>query len=46
MTGRPAGNGGLHAAKPEFAKIERIHKGIDDANRIAFIYPIVEALGQ
>ena len=24
MIGRPAGNGGLHAAKPEFAKIERI----------------------
>ena len=46
MIGRPAGSCGLHAAKPEFTKIKRVHKGIDDANRIALVHPIVETLGQ
>jgi hypothetical protein len=43
---RPAGCCGLNTVEPEISEIERINKGVDRANRIALVDPIVQALRQ
>jgi hypothetical protein len=46
VKGWPPRRGWLRALKSELFEIERIHKGIDGANGIALIDPVVEAFGQ
>src|SRR5215467_10021186 len=46
MIRRPADVGGIHALKAQFPQIERIDEGINHANRIALIDPVLEAFRQ
>ena len=42
----PPRGGGLDAAKPESAEVERIDEGVDRANRVTLINPIIKTLRQ
>ena len=46
MEAGPPGRCGLDTVKPEIGEIERIDEGVDCANRILLVDPIVEALRQ
>jgi hypothetical protein len=46
MKGGPTGCGRLHAVEAQLFQIERIDKGIDRANRIFLIDPVIKTLGQ
>ena len=46
MIGRPAGVSGIDAGEAQILKIEPIDEGIDEANRIALVDPVIEALRQ
>src|SRR5580704_6006905 len=42
----PAGIGGSNGRKAETSQVEGLDKGIDDANRIALVRPILQAFRQ
>src|SRR6185295_11415570 len=46
MVGGPAGLGSIDAVKAQTSKIETVDEGIDEANRIALVDPVIEALWQ
>ena len=46
MIGGPAGVSGIDAGEPKISQIERRDEGIDDANRIALVDPVIEAFRQ
>ena len=46
MEGGSAGRCRLNAVEPEIGEIERINKGVDCANRIVLLDPILQALRQ
>lgn len=46
MERRPTGRGGLDTTKPEVSEVQCIDEGIDGANRVSFVDPIVQALRQ
>jgi hypothetical protein len=46
MIRRPADLGGIHALKAQFPQIERVDEGINHANSIALIDPVLEAFRQ
>ena len=46
MEAGPPRRGGLDAVKPEIAEIERIDEGVDRANRVLLVDPVVKTLRQ
>ncbi len=46
MKGGPPGRCRLDTIEPETAEIERIDEGVDHANRVLLVDPVVEALRQ
>ena len=46
MIGRPTCRLGHDAIEPELTQVNRIHKGVDYANRIVLIDPVIQTLGK
>jgi hypothetical protein len=46
MIGRPARLGEIHALKAQFPQIQHVDEGINHANRIALVDPVIEAFRQ
>ena len=46
MEARPSRRGGLDTIEAETGEIERVDEGINDANRVLLVNPVVEVLRQ
>ena len=46
MIGRPTRRLGHDAVEPELAQVNRIHEGVDHADGVVLVDPVVQALGK
>ena len=46
MIGRPTGRLGHDAVEPELTQVDRIHEGVDHADGVVLVDPVIQALGK
>ena len=46
MIGRPARRLGHDAVEPELTQVDRIHEGVDHADGVVLVDPVIQALGK